>query len=187
MPLCKLQLEYCWMFCTRSSWSLRLLHRGGLWPCFITTLPENCSYWFSGKTTGRALIGQSDRDVCIHTQPLTYGDQHLFSFTQNRHLVRVIHFKKKKRIGFEWGFVEWQQRQTHLSHGSLGYRAARGIDENGQFRKKIYQKGSTSMTVSSNKWKMFNGSNHLIFGTVNLMRQWSQTFFSADIPTEKRK
>lgn len=38
-------------------------------------------------------------------------------------------------------------------------------------KKKKYQKGTTSMTVRSNKWKMFNGSNHLIFGTVNLMRQ----------------
>lgn len=80
-----------------------------------TRLPNNCSYWSSGKTTEWAIMDQSDRyTVCVCVclcectalnvrQPKSFTAGALKSTVQG-----ILFFFQTKRCGLEWHPVLWR-------------------------------------------------------------------------------
>lgn len=78
-----------------------------------TRLPNNCSYWSSGKTTEWAIMDQSDRyTVCVCLcectalnvrQPKSFTAGALKSTVQG-----ILFFFQTKRCGLEWHPVLWR-------------------------------------------------------------------------------
>lgn len=79
-----------------------------------TRLPNNCSYWSSGKTTEWAIMDQSDRyTVCVCVSVWMHCTQCqttkiIYSRCSKKHSAGYPLFFQTKRCGLEWHPVLWR-------------------------------------------------------------------------------
>lgn len=71
-----------------------------------TSTTNNCSYWSGGKTTLWAVMGQSDRDVCVHAVRLTPARPKSVFTCQRMEVPGDPSFLKRRGSG--WHSVAWR-------------------------------------------------------------------------------